>query len=623
LADRSANLPGSGAKDPLSQKTAQNPSERLESWKEIATYLRRGLRTVQRWEKQEGLPVHRLQHDERARVFAYKSELDSWLHSGHPRSEAEDETNVEPEAEQAAGVPAPASLISASPTDERVSRYRKVSWSLLGAAVPFAALWFVLAVYNHHSPQPQLAATLSQDRPALLVLPFSNLTGAQDQEYLADGLTEELISELGRLDADGLAVVARTTAMAFKHTNKTVAEIARELGVRYVLECSLREQNHRVRVTAQLVRASDQTNVWSGEYERGPENLLDLEDDLASDIASEVGLQLMPAQNAAGTAETRDPVALDEYLRGRFLLRTRSKEGLFRAVEHFHQAIERDPNYARAYAGLAQTYLVIGGGYMPASQAYRLAEDAALKSAQLNDATEDAHTALGYLKFINDMDWNGADREFKRALQLNPGDAIAHQWYAVFLAALNQTSEANKQIEKAIELDPLSVSANYVAGGVYCSTGQYDRAIGQYRRALELEPTSSAAHGGLALVYTYQQRYQDALREYTAAQRINGTIVQYAGPVADVYAQMNRRSDAKRTLLELKRVSKYEYVPSYGFVLAYAAVGDKDRAFSWLERATREREFTVTELNTDRRIDSLRRDPRFSRIRAAFRLPPQ
>jgi len=350
---------------------------------------------------------------------------------------------------------------------------------------------------------------------------------------------------------------------------------------------------------------------------------LELEDDLAADIAREVHVQLTPEQRMLRRAsKAANPAAYDAYLQGRFLYSTRNKESLFRARDLFQQAIRSDPDYARGYDGLAEAYLTLGGGYMPSAQAYELGRASAIKALQLDDALAEAHAALGYFKFIDEWDWPGAEREFRRAIELDPQDTNARQWYALYLAAFGRGSEAIEHIGKALELDPLSISSNYNAGYIYCEIGRYDEAVDQFRRALELEPTSSAAHGGLAMAYSYQHRYKDALLEYAAAQRINGTIVQFAGPVAIDYAEMRRRDEAQQVLDQLIQASKSEHVPPYNFALAYVALGDKGHAFYWLERAAQEREVTVTEVNTDHRIDSLRLDPRFASLRAEFHLPP-
>lgn len=489
--------------------------------------------------------------------------------------------------------------------------------------LPACTVLFLLVVatgLRYFSRQSRVAAA-RDGRVVIAVLAFDNLTGNANQEYLADGLTEELTSELARFDPAHLGVIARTTATAYKGTNKTIAQIGSELRAQYLLECSLREQANRMRVSAQLVRTSDQTHIWARDYERDLVNVLDLEDDLAADIAREVKVQLTPEQRLFARApKVANPAAYDAYLQGRFLFGTRSKESMFRAVDFFKRSASLDPNYAPAYTGLAETYLILGGGYMPSGEAYELGRIAAVRALQLDDHLAEAHAALGYFKFIDEWDWDGADREFRKAIELNPEDANAHHWYAAYLAAFRRDSEATSQIAKALELDPLSIANNYTAGYVYCEIGHYAEAVDRFRRALELDPRSSAAHGGLALAYSYQHRFDDALVEYAAAQRINGTVAQFAGPVAVVYAQMGKAAEARKLLENLIEISKSEHVPSYNFALAYVASGNKAQAFYWLEKAAQERELTVTEVTTDHRIDLLRTDPRFRRLLAQFHL---
>jgi TolB-like protein/DNA-binding winged helix-turn-helix (wHTH) protein/Tfp pilus assembly protein PilF len=420
-------------------------------------------------------------------------------------------------------------LDSVPVSSQASERPRFLYWTVAVCVVLLTAT--SVSVQKYILRHRQTATSMGENRVVLAVLPITNLTGDSNQKYLADGLTEELTAELGRLDNGHLGVIARTSAMAYKGASKTAGQIGRELNAQYLLECSLREQGRRVRVSAQLIRARDQTHLWARDYERDVINVLELEDDLAADIAREVNVQLTPEQRMLRHAsKAANPAAYDAYLQGRFLYSTRNKESLFRARDLFQQVIRSDPDYARGYDGLAEAYLTLGGGYMPSAEAYELGRAAAIKALQLDDALAEAHAALGYFKFIDEWDWPGAEREFRRAIELDPQDTNAQQWYALYLAAFGRGSEAIEHIGKALELDPLSISSNYNAGYIYCEIGRYDEAADQFRRALELEPTSSAAHGGLAMVYSYQHRYKDALLEYAAAQRINGTIVQFAGP---------------------------------------------------------------------------------------------
>ncbi|MGH9432853.1 MAG: winged helix-turn-helix domain-containing protein, partial [Terriglobia bacterium] len=312
------------------------------------------------------------------------------------------------------------------------------------------------------------------------VLPVVNLTGDDRQEYVCDGLTEAMISELSRLSPGQLDVIARTSAMQYKHSNKSVPQIGRELGVGYVLESSLRESGKRIRVTTQLVRAGDAGHVWTGEYDRDLEDVLNVQQQVAIAIASEIKLKLAPATDT----RLRNPHPVDaeayrDYLLGRFYWNRRTRDGLLQSLTYFQQAIARDPGYARAYAGLADAYLVLGGGYLPDRESYDKAKAAALRALELDPTLAEAYCSLAYEKFVNERDWSGADENYQRALSLDPGYATAHHWYALYLAAMLRQTEAIREIRRALDLDPLSVAVNYGAGSILTQAGRYDEAVRQ------------------------------------------------------------------------------------------------------------------------------------------------
>ena len=455
----------------------------------------------------------------------------------------------------------------------------------------------------------------------IAVLPFANYTGSDQQEYLCDGLTEAMISELSRLSPGRLGVIARTSAMKYKNTSRAIPEIARELKADYILESSVRSAGGRLLITTQLVRGSDASHIWTGEYERDLGNILDVQQKVAIAIAGEVRLSLDTAAEARlRTPRPVDPEAYQYYLLGRFYWNKRNREGLLKSVEYFQRSIDRDSQYAAAYAGLADSYLVLGGGYLPDIETYGKARDAARKALELDNTLSEAYTSLAYEEFVNERDWSAADEDYQRALTRDPGNANAHHWYALYLSAMKRPDEAIRQIDRALELDPLCLGIQYNAGWVYLSLGRYDKALHFAQRALEIDPSSAPAHGTLAVAYQTKGLYAQAIDEFREAQKLRGSYSPYAVEVAHVYALAGEKNRARSLLSSLLADGGWGTAAPYSFAVTYAALGDKDKAFSWLKRSIDDHSCTVTEINTDRSLDFLRTDPRFLDIRRQFHL---
>jgi len=494
-------------------------------------------------------------------------------------------------------------------------RLPRAAWVALAMVLAAGAyLGYRKVGESPRSPQPGAGPV------RIAVLPFVNLTGDEQQEYVCDGLTEAMISELSRVSPGHLDVIARTSAMQYKHSNKAVPEIGRELGVGYVLESSVRESGRRVRVTTQLVRAADAGHVWTGEYDRDFKDVLSAQQAVAISIAREIELTLGPASGAQHEPAV-DAEAYRSYLLGRFYWNQRSREGLLQSVEYFQQAIERDPDYARAYAGLADAYLVLGGGYLPDQESYDKGKAAALRALELDPTLAEAYCSLAYEKYVNERDWQGADEDYQRAISLDPGYATAHHWYALYLAAMLRQAEALREIRRALDLDPLSVANNYGAGSILTQAGRYDEAAVQLQRALEIDPNNAMTHGGLAVVYERKRLFERAVSEFETAQRLSGGYSPYAVEVAHVYAMEGRASKAQVVLRSLLADPKWAEASPLSFARAYATLGEKDEAFRWLQKSIDDHSCTVAEINTDRDLDPLRSDPRFEGIRRRFHLP--
>ncbi len=525
------------------------------------------------------------------------------------------------------GQPAPASLNVAnsfsSPPPNIWSKnlQMKPSRSLAYAFSGIASLLFLaiaLAVVWPRLPHSNSSAAVPV---RMLILPFQNLTGDVSQEFLCDGMTEELISQLGGLEPDRLSVLARTTAMHYKGSSKTIKQITREVGADYVLEGSIRRVDNHIRVTTQLIQGPQERHLWAQSFDRGSSDILGLQQGVSLAVANEVSFRLRKLSDThLRDTQPRNPEAYADYLRGRFFWNKRNRDGLDKGVFYFRQAIKEDGKYAAAYAGLADSYLVLGGGYLPPHQTYLQGEAAAADALALDGNLAEAHTSLAFFKFIDEWDWAGADREFRRAITLDPGYATAHHWYALYLSAMGRMPESINEIQKALELDPLSLVINSNAGAIYYQAGDYQRSEKQLRRTLELDPRFVPAYGYLGYVYQVTGRYGDALAEYRKAQEISGDPLSYGGDVGRIYGLTGRKREAQVILRQLQeRAQRQSDMSAYAICLIYTTLGNSKEALKWLAKAVDERDFTATEMTHDLRIETLRSTPQFDTFRRQFK----
>jgi TolB-like protein/DNA-binding winged helix-turn-helix (wHTH) protein/Tfp pilus assembly protein PilF len=452
-------------------------------------------------------------------------------------------------------------------------------------------------------------------RMMLAVLPFENLTGDAGQDYFSDGMTEEMITQMGNLDPQHLGVIARTSVMHYKNSRQQLEQIGRELGVQYVLEGSVRRDSNKVRVTAQLIQMKDQTHLWARQYDRDLSNLLALQGEIAQEIANEIQLALDDHKRVDGARQpSLSPNAIeayDLYLKGRYFWNKRTAQGFQQAIECFQQAIAKDPTYARAYAGLADSYAMIGiYSLAPQNEFIPKARAAALKALELDEELAEAHTSLALITENYDWDWPTAEKEYRRAIQLDPNYATAHQWYAECLAFQGRFDEALAESERARALDPLSLIIAADKGAILYFSRQYDRAIAQFRAVLEMEPNLQRAH---MVLFAYAQKGQtvDALAEIRNWRRGDDTPWTWATE-AYVYGHSGQQAQARDALKKLERVNRHQHLdPAPMLVLAYAGMNNKDEALGWLEKAYSEHSNAVTTLKVDPIYDSLRSDPRF------------
>jgi TolB-like protein/DNA-binding winged helix-turn-helix (wHTH) protein/Tfp pilus assembly protein PilF len=447
---------------------------------------------------------------------------------------------------------------------------------------------------------------------SVVVLPFVNLTGDAEQDYFADGMTEALTTELGKTNV--FRVISRTSAMQYKQTRKSIPDIARDLNVDGVVEGSVQRASDRVSITAQLIYAPTDRHVWAQTYERDLRDALAMQREVAEAIAYAVQAKSV-TQEQGGTAHLRqvNPEAYREYLRGRFFWEQRNEEALDRSISHFDRALQIDPNFALAYAAEAEAYIPLAvQGYRAPKEPFAKAKEMAAKALALDDTLPAAHNALAAVRF-NEYDWAGAEKEFKRAIELNPSYVTAHLWHGYFLEALGQQSANLAERKLAQELDPLNLAGGTGVGAAYFYLGQYDKAIEEQRKTLELDPGFFQALVNLGEVYEAKAMYADAIAVYGKA----GAL----GSLGHAYAASGRKAEARKILRDLDVQSRNHYVSPYDRSLIYAGLGENDQAIAWLEKAD-EQSVPLHHINVDHRFDVLRSDKRYQQLLRRIGFPP-
>ncbi|MDA2929903.1 hypothetical protein MYX84_08150, partial [Acidobacteria bacterium AH-259-O06] len=449
------------------------------------------------------------------------------------------------------------------------------------------------------------------ERPSLVVLPFVDLSPQKDQEYFCDGMTEELISVLARVP--GLRVVSRTSAFQFKGKTHDVRNIGEQLNVSAVLEGSVRKAGTRLRITTQLINARDGYHLWSGTYEREMEDTFAIQDEISRSIVSALRVRLAEESSTGLVKRYTDNLeAYNLYLKGRYFQNNRSEEGLRKGIDYFEQAITKDPNYALAYAGLADSYALLASyGIASPNEVIPKAKTEAERALTIDDSLAEAHASLGFIRQFYDWDWEGAEREYWRAIELNPGNATAHHWYSGCLRAMGRLDEAMVEIKHAQALDPLSAAINRDVGRTYRSSRQHDQAIEEYKKTLEVAPNFASGYAHLGMAYTEKSMYEEAVAALQKARSLPGANPLVVGVLGYCYALLGKGNKAQQLLDELKERSERRYVSPISIVLIYIGLGEKDRAFEWLEKAHEERDRWLAWLKVDPVFDSLRSDPRF------------
>jgi TolB-like protein/DNA-binding winged helix-turn-helix (wHTH) protein/Tfp pilus assembly protein PilF len=506
-----------------------------------------------------------------------------------------------------------------APQEElRPSLNSQMRWYAVVLALVLAgSLTFYFAPHTRRQPSPPPA-----EKIMLAVLPFENLTGDANNEYFSDGLTEEMITQLAQLQPDRLGVIARTSVMAYKHGDRSVARVGSQLGVQYILEGSLRQSAGRVRVTAQLIQANDQTHLWARDYDRDLGDILTLEQEVSSDVAREIQLELTGQQQASLTRPRPvDPDAHELYLKGRFYWNKRTPEGIKKSVEYFQGAIRKDPNYAEAYVGLADAYRFLMNNLSP-EEVMPKARAAAEKALVINPNLAEAHASLGLIVPYFDWDWEAAKKHFQRAIELNPNYATAHHWYAeAYLTIMGRMDESLAEMRAAQRLDPFSCAIEADLGKTLYFARRYDEAAAQLRKALDLDPNCYPALIWLRPLYVDTGRYSQAFEVFDKEQALTSPDVRLEIQ-ADIYAQMGRTEEARRLLAQLLKLAQKEHVDPGSIAAVYIHLGDKAQAFAWLEKAYAERSNYMSSLKVWGLYDPIRSDPRFVDLERRVKLVP-
>jgi TolB-like protein/Flp pilus assembly protein TadD len=587
---------------------AVSQNDRLDSWKEIAAYLGRSERTVRRWEEREALPVHRLAHEKRGSIYAYRSELDSWRASRKQLLEA---NAPEPDAPDA--TPSAERELEQIPNPSRRVHSRSMLWAIAGVA---AALMVLLVWQNTGDWRHRLLASVhpSQIR-SIAVLPLDNLSGDPEQEYFADGMTDALITNLAQISS--LKVTSRTSVMGYKGTRKRLQDIARELNVDGIVEGAVLRSGDQVRVNAKLIEASTDRHLWANMYNRNLSDVIALQNELAQGITNEIQVKLTPEEQARQRRrESVDWQTYDLYVKGRYFVEKAEPASILRGIDYYQQATQRDPKYAAAYAAIAWAYGQ-GTGLSHGEQCLKM-RDMAGRALLLDEGLADAHHALAFRLFHCDWDWADAEKEYQRAIALNPNDAQTHQGYGQLLATMKRQNWAT-EVQRALELNPVSLLE--AGGGWYLDSGQYDLFIERQRQRLELDPDFPNAYVALGRVYTLKGMYEEAIRYRQKAVDLSERAPGPLSALAYTYGVSGKRKEALKILQELTLLSKRRYVSPENMVLVYVGLGEKDRAFDCLQKAVVDRSIWPPYLRS-RELESIRSDPRWAELLRGIGLPP-
>jgi TolB-like protein/Tfp pilus assembly protein PilF len=620
------------------------PGRKLDAWKEIADYLDREVRTVQRWEKTEHLPVHRHEHQKKSSVYAYTSELDEWVKKRQPVDDPEADAAFEPEPDlenvsaesensgaDLASQPAAVTAVEDS-SDSRADTKASVrKWKRVTLLTTVAVAIFTVAYVALHGIQP---VAPRQKKVRLVVIPFANFSGDPKQDYFSAGLTDEMITRLGSLDPQRLGVIAAASSNAL--AGKPIAEIGRALDVQYALEGSVRRDGNRVRIDAQLIQVSDQTHLWADSYNRDLNDILRVQDEVASAVATQISLALNPSNEKASRSPGQSKIdnlpingrdymnfqlhpfsaeAYDAYLRGRFYWTNRGD--LHKSMEAYQQAIQKDPQFALAYAGLASTYALLGQvpyDDLAPSDAKPKAREAANRALELDPDLAQAHAVLGNVAFSYEWDFEKAEQEFQRAISLGPNSPTSHLWFSHYCIVRNRLPQALEENSRTLELDPVSPLFNTVRAEIEYNSRNYDAGIEQGRRTLEQYPSYWLAYIWLGSSYREKKMYAEALDQFSRGRQLSGDHPVMVALYGHALAVSGDTAGARKALADLQHLAQSRYVSSLYFAAIYTGLGEKSNALDRLDKAYKERSDRLLYLGVDPISDPLRSEPRFTQL---------
>jgi TolB-like protein/Flp pilus assembly protein TadD len=616
------------------------PEKKLVSWKEIAAHLGREVRTVQRWETTEGLPIHRHEHQKKSTVYAYAGELDEWFKKRQPIDDPEADAAFVPdpdtvEANSTTGngdpvVPIPIPLPVESPP------------SLIGKRITVSAAVAIFCLLSYGVYRWFHGSAAAPDKIRLVVLPFTYVSGDSKPDYITFGLTDVIRTKLGQLDPTHVGVIAGTSSKIV--SGQPIKEIGRVLNVKYVLEGSVQRDGNKVRIDVQLIQVSDETHLWTDSFTRELSDVLQVESDVSAAIARQV-LATLPVSSSPqpppslrpGTVHAATPEIAESrhaYQQGKFAYGSRGD--LRSSIKFFAEAIHDDPTYAEAYAGLAAATAILGqvpNDGMPPGEAKPQAREAAQKALQLNARLADAHAVLGNVAMSYDWDLATAEKELRRAIELNPNDPTPHEWFCHLLIVEGHNSEALVEIHHALDLDPVNPLFHAALAETYYFGRSYDAAIEEAQQVVNLHPKFLSAQFWLGSAYAQKKMYPQAVETFQRAQQLSGDApvmlmaygyAQALAGNADEARSALRKLERLRVLRSLPRAAvgptDLPFIPSLYLAAIHVGLGETDDAFRDLDRAYKERVDRLVYLNVDPMADPLRSDPRFAQLLAKIGL---
>jgi len=611
------------------------PGRRLDSWKEIAAFFGRAERTVKRWETERGLPVHRVPGSGRSSVFAYSEELADWLKGSGQEIDADDSASGEVAEHKTdlAGAAVPSAPAPPAPVPAVIKSWppsRVAAWIVPLLLAAGLVTYFSIghtgprfkALASRH-PSNAEAPDLYLGPDSIAVLPFTNERGDASTDYLSDGITESLIGNLAHVPR--LKVRSRDSTFRYKGKDVEVRTVGSNLGVSVVVSGRVLLQGDTIEISAELTEVRDNTEIWGHRYSGKSANLISLQQQIAGDIAGKLRSTLSPADKQQVTNQgTRDAKAYSLYLKGRYAWNKRTRPALETAISCFNQAIAEDPEYALAYSGLADAYSVLPFFGANPNEDYAKSNAAARRALELDATLAHPHAVLGSNEVGYDWDFAGGEAEFKKAIELDPNDATAHQWYAEYISTVGgREQEALAEINRAHQLDPLSPIISRVIGSIRVSARQYDEAISVCKELENENPTFATAHDCLAYAYWGKHMYPQVIEEWKAYGQLTGNLddSEFAAALEQGFRSAGWRGALAQAVETLQIRRKTRYYSPLLIARFYADLGDNEQAFQWLDTAYREHDWLLMGLNTYFQLDPLRSDPRFAELASKVGLP--